>query len=137
MSHVRTQARAAIAAALAPIGHPVHTSRVYPVQLDDLPVLLVYSGAEAIDGQMDALERAYEVHVEAIVSGDNYESTLDALLVQIEEALTGSLSNLVLSAMPTEIETSAGAEGSTPIGRLRATFRVHYRTTYTDPETSI
>ena len=50
MSHVRKQIRDATATALAGVA-TVYTSRVYPVQAASLPVILVYSGDEQIEGQ--------------------------------------------------------------------------------------
>jgi hypothetical protein len=130
VSHVRTQIRQALVAALVPLGHPVYASRVYPVALEELPVLLVYSGGEEIEGDFTETARSYTVVVEAIATGADHEDTLDGLLVGIEKALPASL-----SLIPTQIEVSASAEGSTPIGRLIVTLVTQYRTSYTDPET--
>lgn len=134
MSHVRTQIRTAIAAALAPVA-TTHVARVYQIDPATLPVLLVASGPEAIEGQLDTLYRRYQVIVEAVTSGT--DDALDALLVGVEEALTGDLGGLVVHLQPVSVEISNSAEGSAPIGRARITYEALYRTSYADPETSI
>jgi hypothetical protein len=137
MSHVRQQIRAAVVAALTPIATTV-ASRIWPLDQSALPVLLVYSGSEEIEGaEFGAMDRRYDVNVEAVVAGENYDDTIDGLLVQIEQALNGDLGGLVLSMTATGIEVSASAEGSTALARARITFEAQYRTSYADPETSI
>lgn len=134
MSHVRTQIRSAMASALATVA-TTHVARVYPVDQGALPVLLVYSGAEQIEGDLDHLLRRYAVTVEAIAEGT--DDALDALLVGIEQALIGDLGGTVVSLQPVSVEIVNSAEGSAPIGRARVTFEALYRTSFADPETSL
>jgi prophage DNA circulation protein len=135
MSHVRTQIRDAIVAALDPLGS-VHKSRVYPLQPDELPAFLVYSDTEDLVGDFALMERAYRVNVEIVVRGDDYEAQLDEQLVAVEKALNGSLTDLVVSILPVAIATSVSGEGSAPIGRMPVTFEAAYRTSFDDPETA-
>lgn len=136
MSHVRKQIRDAVVTALTPLGG-VHASRVYAVQPEELPVYLVYAGPEEITGDFQTLERRLQVIVEIVADGQDFDDTLDAQLVLVEEALTGDLSDLLVAMQPLSIEVLATAEGATPISRARITFEALYRTSYTDPETSI
>lgn len=136
MSHVRQQIRDAVIAALADLGG-VHKSRFYPIQPDELPVYLVYSGGEEIEGQFDALERTYSVVIEVVADGQWLDETLDDCLASIETRVTGTLSGLVLSFTPVSISTSGSVEGAKPIGRLRVTYEAVYRTSFTNPAISI
>ena len=137
MSHVRKQIRDAAASALASLGG-VHTSRVYPVQPDELPVLLVYTADEQIEGNLSAMDRRLELVVECVAQGESVEDELDTLLAGVEQALDDStLGGVVVSLMPTSISVILSAEGSAPIGRTRITYEALYRTSFADPETSI
>jgi hypothetical protein len=136
MSHVRQQIRDAVAVALEPLGG-VHKSRLYPVQPEELPVFLVYLGDESIEGDLTTMSRQLEVTVEIVAAGDDYDDQLESQLVDVEQALTGDLNGLVQAFTPTRIELTSSVEGAKPIGRSRVTFEALYRTSYTDPETSI
>jgi len=136
MSHVRTQIRQAVVAALEPLGG-VHASRFYPIQPDELPVLLVYMGDEEMAGDFQNQERTLRVIVEIVADGQFFDDTLDDQLVGVEETLSGDLDGLVRAFYPVSVEVSAGVEGANTIGRARVTFEALYRTSYTDSETSI
>lgn len=136
MSHVRTQIRDAVVGALTPVA-PVHASRFYAVQPDELPAFFVYTGDEQIEGDLDTLSRALQVIVEIIAAGPDFEDTLDEYIALAETALTGDLTALIVHLQPVAITLTASAEGSTTIGRARMTFEAAYRTSYDDPETSI
>lgn len=134
MSHVRKQIREAVATALGAVA-TTYVSRVWPVEQGNLPVLLVYSGAEQIEGEPYAMDRRYAVVVEAIAEGN--DDALDDLLVGIETGLTGDLGGLVVHMQPVSVEITNSAEGSAPIGRARITYEALYRTSYADPQNTI
>ena len=137
MSHVRTQIRNAVAAALTGVG-TVHVARVYPVTEAELPVVLVYTNGEQIEqGEFGSLERVLEVVVEIVAQGDSLDAAMDAVLVDVEQALGGGLGALVTSFSAASIEVSTSTEGSAPIGRLRLAYEATYRTAYADPETNL
>lgn len=138
MSHVRTQIRTATVAALAGIGTTVIAARVYPVAEDSLPVVLVYTNGEQVSQyEFGGLERRLEVVVEIVAQGTNLDAALDAILVEVEQALGPGLA-LVSDFLPTGgIEVSTSTEGSAPIGRLRLVYEAIYRTAYADPETTL
>ena len=136
MSHARTQIRKKAAELLAPVA-PVHCTRVLPIEQASLPVLLVSTATEEIEGQFGVLDRRLELIVEAVTATQPVDDALDALIVEIESALTGDLEGLVASCNPASIEVSASDEGNTLMGRARVIFSVVYRTAYADPETSV
>jgi hypothetical protein len=138
MSHVRTQLRQAAAAALASVA-PVLVSRVYPVSAEDqLPVLLVYTNAEDIEGHtMGAFKRTVELVVEAVAKGPFVDDDLDTLAVGIEGALNRStLGNLTRPLVPVTISVGMDTAATT-IGRLRITYRAVYHTGFTAPEVAV
>lgn len=141
MSHVRTQIRTAAAAALGSIA-PVSVARVYKLDSLDLPHLLVETNNEEFtepgEGPMGALHRSLELVVTAVAAGDNVDEQLDDLIIGVEEALSGStLGGVAVVIMPRQIEFTLSGDGAKPIGRARFTFEAVYRTSYSDPETSI
>lgn len=136
MSHVRKQIRDAIETALAPLGS-VYRSRVYPADQAELPVFLIYSGDEEDEGNLSTLDRTYSVIVEAVDTGDVLDDVMDGHLASIEGAINGTLGGTVVSIIPVGIQVARNASGSRPLGRLRINYEAHYRTSFTDPQTSI
>lgn len=136
MSHVRQQIRDAVVAALSDLGG-VHKSRFYPIQPDELPVYLVYSGDEELEGGFDTLERRYAVVIEIVADGPWLDEALDDCLASVESRITGTLSGLVVSMTPVQITMTASAEGAKPVGRLRVAYEAVYRTSFTNPAASI
>jgi hypothetical protein len=136
MSHVRRQIRDAVADALDDLGG-VYKSRLYPIQAAELPVYLVYSGDEEIEGQFDSIERTFDVVIEVVADGEGFDDTLDDSLAAIETRLNGTLSGLVISFTPVQVTATGSMEGSKPIGRLRVTYEAVYRTSHTNPAISI
>lgn len=111
MSHIRTQIRDALAAALVAANTAasdrVFTSKLRPVTAADLPCLLVVSPEEpeirrAFAGSAipAKLERDLSIVIEAIVKhADGAESAADALLAQVESALHASRAAATLGGL--------------------------------------
>ena len=147
MAHVRKQLRDNVAAAvtgLATTGARVYRSRAYPLDSANLPGLLVYAAGETseIDSLASprGLARVCEVVVEGVAQATaNLDNTLDAIAAEVETALAadttrgGLAKDTFLAA--TEIQISD--EGDKPVGAVRLTYRVQYRTRETAPETAI
>ena len=139
MSHVRTQIRAALVAALSPIA-TTHATRVHKLEQDTLPVLLVYTNNEETveGGPMNAVQRLLEVEVVAVADGEAVDDQLDTLIAAVEAVLNAStLGGLVIHALPRSLQMSISTEGSQPIGRATLKYEVLYMTSMNDPETSI
>jgi hypothetical protein len=134
MSHVRTQIRQATAAALAGIA-PVSVSRVWPVE--DLPVLLVYTNDEEIEGgTIGAYQRTVDLVIEICAKGETYDDDLDALLVLVEQALNKSkLGGLCKPLALTEIRITV-EQAASMIGRAKVTYRAIYFTEHSTPDTA-
>jgi hypothetical protein len=136
MSHVRTQIRNAVVALLP---GTVHAARVYPVDEATLPVTLVYTNGETDEqSEFRTLGRTLEVMVECVVQASDLDTALDARFIAVEQALADTdLGGLCVSFSLTGIEITLSAEGAAPIGRGRMTYAALYRTSYSDPTTSI
>lgn len=139
MSHVRTQIRDAVAEALAPIAF-VHRSRYWPLEMGELPAILVYAGSEESEASsFDVLERRLQVIVEIISQASPPDTTMDDLIVRAEAALGTDvgLGGKALHCLLAATDISVSGEGSAPITRARMTYVAHYRTSFADPETPL
>jgi hypothetical protein len=136
MSHVRHQVRQAVVDALETLGG-VHASRLYPISPDELPVYLVYLGEESLEGDFQTLTRTLTVIVEVVTDGQDFDEGIEDAIVEVESRVNGDLDGMVISIRPASIELIPSMEGAKPVGRARISFEAVYRTSYSDPETSI
>lgn len=148
--HVRTAIRNTIATqvtGLTTTGSNVFTHRVYPVQEEVLPAIIVYTSNESATrstiggfGNIASVSRVLSVSVEVYVKAtSNVVTTLDTIATEIEIALgddetLGGLSEDIQLAN-TAIEITA--DGDKPVGVLRMDYEVVYRTTAGDPTTAL
>jgi len=147
MSHVRKQIRDFFAVALNGLtttGSNVFASRVYPLQSENLPAVLVYTTSEDSDEVAFSKQRVQNRVVDVMVEGyvkaiTNFDDTLDQIAREVEEALLddptcGGLSqNMILSST----ETEYSGDGESPVGTIRMTFQVNYRTVTGTPDSAI
>lgn len=140
MSHVRTQLRDVVASLLSIVPAGVHKSRRYTVNEMELPAVLVYTNAEAIDSDTDAgflvFDRVLQLVVEPIVQAvADVDTVLDDLIAAVEVAIGVdiALGGLALHCLLRGIEVEMTTEGAQPLARARMTYEVLYRTTFTDP----
>ena len=144
MAHVRAQIRDAVATALTGLGATVIKSRFFPNDEASLPVFLVYTVNEAVDLGMasgsDTMFRRLSVIVDASAIDDEQtlDDTLDNFAVSIETALAGNTySSIALDTDLTSTEINTSTEGRQPLGTVRLTFEVLYRTSKTNPATAV
>lgn len=147
MSHVRKQIRDYFAVSLNNLtttGSNVFASRVYPLQSESLPAVLVYTTNEDSDEVAFSKQRVQNRIVDVMVEGyvkaiTNFDDTLDQIAREVEEALLddptcGGLSqNMILSST----ETEYSGDGEAPVGTIRMTFQVNYRTVTGTPDSAI
>lgn len=147
MSHVRKQIRDYFAVSLNNLtttGSNVFASRVYPLQSESLPAVLVYTTNEDSDEVAFSKQRVQNRIVDVMVEGyvkaiTNFDDTLDQIAREVEEALfddptCGGLSqNMILSST----ETEYSGDGEAPVGTIRMTFQVNYRTVTGTPDSAI
>lgn len=147
MTHARQQIRervATVVTGLTTTAGRVYQSRIYNLEKTDLPCLLVYSRNE--DSERDThtstngLARNLSIVIEGYQKGaSNLDDSLDTIAEEVETALGAdpTLNALVKDQSIQASEIEYTGEGETPIGLVRMTFEVNYRTTTTAPGTSI
>ena len=137
MSHVRTQIRDAVAGAVTSLA-TVYKSRHLPIEEADLPSILVYTNNETVEGDFQTLARMLEIVVEIVVQGTDLGAEFDPLIVSVETALNAnSLGGLTQSMVLRSTVVDSRIDGAAQTGRARLTFEALYRTSFTDPESSI
>lgn len=147
MAHVRKSIRDDIVTSvtgLSTTGSNVFRTRVYPLEHGDLPGVCVYSLNETSEvdtlSSTRSLERLSEIVVEGYVRAvSNYDDTLDAISAEVEAALASDVTRggnaKDTNLISTEFEYSD--EGDRPIGMVRLTYSVTYRTAINDAETAL
>ncbi len=146
-NHVRQQIRERIAAnvtGLTTTGSNVFQSRVYPLQVSQLPALLVYSLSES--AEIDSLTpprgstRALQVAIEAVTKQSaDLDDKLDTICKEVEVALAADLTvnNLADDIYLESTEITLDEKSEKPTGRALMTWRVQYRVRETAPDAAI
>ena len=147
MPHVRQSLRERIASnvtGLTTTGANVFQSRVYTLEPDDLPCLLVYSTSETSEratmATTDSLNRDLTVMVEGYArTASNLDDTLDTISAEVETAVASdpTCNALALDTVLQSTEIEYDAEGDQPIGSVRLSFSVHYQTKTNVPGTAL
>jgi len=150
MSHVRQQIREYFETqlrSLATTGTNVFASRVYPIGSASLPALLIYTQNEVIDdssfGTISARRtqnRTLTVVVEGYVRATaGFDDTLDDICKEVETEVLDdpSLGGLVTNTELASADADYSGEGDQPVGTIRLTFEVQYRTLTGQPENAI
>lgn len=146
MAHVRKQIRDRMesiltsGATLATGG--VFASRVYPLTKAKLPALTIYTGSEASGLQTmgaKTIARDLSLIIDAYVRvTDTFDDDVDALCVQVEEAIASdyTLNGLAKNTVLSSTEIDFDAETERPIGVARMTYTIRYVTSIGDVETA-
>lgn len=146
MAHVRQQIRDRIVSVLKSnallVRRRVFSSRVYALTEKDLPAITVYTGSEASALQTIGVKtsaRIVSVEVDIYVRAtNNFDNDVDAIAVQIEEAIANdfNVNGLAKSAVLTATDINFSGEGEQPVGSAKLTFDVRYDTAIDDVETA-
>lgn len=148
MSHVRTQIVDAVTTALTGLsttGANAFKTRVYALARGKLPCLCIYRGREASTplemGHPRLMDRTFEVHVEIVAEGEDFDDVTDQIAVEVEVALAadfslGGLCKEFYLAGSEPGPIGQGDHGEKRLGSLRLTYRATYHTTDADPATA-
>lgn len=146
MAHVRKQIRDRIASTLTSsvslVSSRVYTSRVYPLTEAKLPAITVYSGSEVssrLNMGVSDLNRSLSAEVDIYVRATGtFDDDVDAIAVQIEEAIAGdfTVNGLAKEAVLTGTEIQFSGDAEQPIGIAKLTYSVRYVTALNDVETA-
>lgn len=147
MAHVRKSIRDNIATTLTGLtttGSNVFQTRLFSLTDAKLPAVCIYTNAEATEyttittprTQMRSLDVAVEFYVKATANIDN---TLDAIAVEIEEALYIDLTRggNAKDTQITAFEADYNSDGEQSVGVGRFTVTVSYATVENDIETAV
>ena len=147
MAHVRKTIREYFGTQLTGLtttGANAFESRVYPMQSAKLPALLIYTTTESSEEQAFSSKRVQNrllsVEVQGFVRAtSNFDDTLDLIAKEVEVAILDdpSLGGLAINTQLTSTQADYSGEGEQPVGTIRLTFDVQYRTETGQPETAI
>lgn len=142
-THVRTQIRSAVTAALATAtGLPVYASRPDAVELSTLPALLVWTDAESAQPQATGFPRTMKrtllLRVLAVAKAtSDLDDAIDEICRQVEIALSmpcAALSGIAQRITLEQTQIRLAIEGSTPTGQAAMTFEVLYMAAENSPD---
>ncbi len=150
MSHVRSQIRdqfvAILKAGVPLVTRRVYGTRVYPLTQAKMPAITVTASAEAsqlmtMGASMGArsLDRTVEIMVSIYENATaSLDSTIDAIAVQVEEAIGAdyTLGGIAKHSVLTSTSIDFSGETEQPVGIATLTFAVRYVTSLTDVETA-
>lgn len=146
-THVREQIRDRIASnvtSLSTTGDRVYKSRVWPLNADTMPALLVYSTSEDsatdIMGPSLVMNRELSVVVEGYVRNITvYDDKVDTIAKEVEIAMAAdqTLNNLAKISYLSGTEISYSGEGDQPIAVVSMTYLVQYRTAVDSPDVAL
>lgn len=143
--HVRQQIREYVVAeltGLATTGTKVYPSRVLPVPNELMPCLCVYLGKESgseNDVPLNCSGRTLEVVIDAYVSGQDADDTLNEISAEIETALFAvpAMGGLTRGIYFRSMATVYPADAAKPFGIQRNIFAVEYVIEDGDPENAV
>jgi len=147
MAHVRKTIREYFGSQLTGLtttGSNVFESRVYPMQSAKLPAIIIYTTTESSEevafSSKRVQNRMLSVEVQGFVRAiSNFDDTLDLIAKEVEVAILDdpSLGGLAINTELTNTQADYSGEGEQPVGTIRLTFDVQYRTETGQPETAI
>ena len=147
MAHVRKLIRDNIVAAVTGLnatGTNVFKSRVYPLSAGSLPALTVYTRSEEVTQSTISIPRTIErtltVSIDSYVQGlTNYEDSLDAIAVEVENAITADVTRggYAKDTRVISFESDFSGDPDQPVASSTITIEVDYVTIEDDPEVSV
>ena len=147
MAHVRKLIRDNIVAAVTGLnatGTNVFKSRVYPLSAESLPALTVYTRSEEVTQSTISIPRTIErtltVSIDSYVQGlTNYEDSLDAIAVEVENAITADVTRggYAKDTRVISFESDFSGDPDQPVASSTITIEVDYVTIEDDPEVSV
>ena len=144
-NHIRQQLREAVATAvtgLTTTGSRVFQSRAYPLQISDVPCLVVTTDGDSIEQEtvhhpyMQA--RQVQLRIEGYAIGTtNLDDTLDWICKEVEIAVDNATLSMVddIGFAGTQLDTSV--VGQQPVGKLTLIYRITVRTMSNSPDVAI
>lgn len=146
-NHVRQQIREYFGTTLTGLtttGNNVYESRVYTMQENTLPALVIYTKSETSEplviGTDRLMERALSVVVEAYCKAvSNFDDTIDTISKEVEQAIAAdtTLGGLAKDTYLESTEIEYTGEGEQPVGYVTLTFLTNYYIQETNPDIAV
>ncbi len=146
-NHVRQQIREYFGTTLTGLtttGANVYESRVYTLQEDTLPSLVIYTKSETSEpiviGTDRVMSRELSVVVEAYCKAtSNFDDTIDTISKEVEEAIMAdrTLGGLAKDTYVESTEIEYTGEGEQPVGYVTLTFLTNYYVQETNPDVAV
>lgn len=146
MSHVRKLIRDEVVTTLtglATTGSNIYRSRVYPLAANKLPGITIYTKSDASEYATNVrprtILRTLTIVVEAYVQAlSDYDSQLDTIAVEIEEALAADVTRggYAKDTRIVAFDAEYSGDGDLPVASAVFTIEVLYSTLENDSETA-
>jgi len=146
-NHVRQQIREYFGTTLTGLtttGSNVYESRVYTLQENTLPSLVIYTKSETSEpiviGTDRVMSRELTVVVEAYCKAtSNFDDTIDTISKEVEEAISAdrTLGGLAKDTYIESTEIEYTGEGEQPVGYVSLNFLTNYYVQETNPDIAV
>ena len=146
-NHVRQQIREYCGTTLTGLtttGSNVYESRVYTLQEDTLPSLVIYTKSESSEpiviGTDRVMSRELSVVVEAYCKAtSNFDDTIDTISKEVEEAIAAdrTLGGLAKDTFIESTDIDYTGDGEQPVGYVTLTFLTNYYVQETNPDIAV
>lgn len=146
-NHVRQQIREYFGTTLTGLtttGSNVYESRVYTLQENTLPSLVIYTKSETSEpiviGTDRVMSRELTVVVEAYCKAtSNFDDTIDTISKEVEEAISAdrTLGGLAKDTYIESTEIEYTSEGEQPVGYVSLNFLTNYYVQETNPDIAV
>ena len=144
-NHIRHQLRDAVATAVTGLpttGARVFQSRVYPLQITDVPCLVVTTDGDSIEQETVhhpyIQARQIQLRIEGYAVGVyDLDDILDGICKEVEVAVDNASLSMIddIGFAGTQLDTSV--VGQQPVGKLTLIYRVTVRTMSNSPDVAI
>jgi len=146
-NHVRQQIREYFGTTLTGLtttGSNVYESRVYTLQENTLPSLVIYTKSETSEPIVIGTDRLMSRELSVVVEGyckatSNFDDTIDTISKEIEEAIAAdrTLGGLAKDTYIESTDIEYTGEGEQPVGYVTLTFLTNYYVQETNPDIAV
>ncbi len=146
-NHVRQQIREYFGTTLTGLtttGANVYESRVYTLQNNTLPSLVIYTKSEIAEPIVIGTDRVMSRELSVVVEGyckatSNFDDTIDTISKEVEEAIMAdrTLGGLAKDTYIESTEITFNAEGEKPLGFVSLTFISNYYVKEKNPDVAV
>ena len=146
-NHVRQQIREYFGTTLTGLtttGSNVYESRVYTLQEDTLPSLVIYTKSESSEPIVIGIDRVMSRELSVVVEAyckatSNFDDTIDTISKEVEEAIAAdrTLGGLAKDTFIESTDIDYTGDGEQPVGYATLTFLTNYYVQETNPDVAV